>query len=206
MSIRCFTFACCLLAAGSLSAQARPGDSGSSSAHSTSHRVVVVDGRVVDKGADPAVRALPQEWQDLLERVRRSAEPRGGKAGDNAQTTSSHTRRVVVENGKVVVDEETRDGKPVRHGGGGQQPGQARADARADASAGSHAESSSGHSESSDSSHGRSSRSDKKGNSAANQDARQRDGARKPKAPAPAQPEPKASKPVPPAPANDRSV
>ncbi|MDA1264164.1 MAG: hypothetical protein O2816_03685, partial [Planctomycetota bacterium] len=37
-------------------------------------------------------------------------------------SSSSHTKRVVVVNGKTVVDEETRDGKPVRGSQRGAAP------------------------------------------------------------------------------------
>lgn len=40
----------------------------------------------------------------------------GQRAVDRQSARSTHTRRVVVENGRTVVDEETRDGVPVRGG------------------------------------------------------------------------------------------
>jgi len=50
----------------------------------------------------------------------------GQKTVDRQSAKSTHTRRVVVENGRTVVDEETRDGVPVRGGPGrpgGRRPG-----------------------------------------------------------------------------------
>ena len=68
-----------------------------------------VDGRPVKPGPRPRgaedllrelERELPADARDLLRRV--------------DADVKSHTRRVVVRNGKTVVDEETVDGKPVR--------------------------------------------------------------------------------------------
>lgn len=42
------------------------------------------------------------------------AEAHAEAHSDSSRTRSSHTRRVVVVNGKTIVDEETVDGKPVR--------------------------------------------------------------------------------------------
>lgn len=161
MPARMMMFTSCLALASTALAQ---GDrSSSSTTHTSSHRVVVkdgktlvdektVDGKPVDGRAAPApAPALPIDLQEMLDRVRRGLPLDVGlPPGDGARASSSHTRRVVVENGVVVVDEETRDGVPVRGGRGGAAPHGERGEARADAHAEAHAEA---HSESHDENH-----------------------------------------------------
>lgn len=86
--------------------------------HSVSQRVVVVNGKtIVDekrvngklvsgRGGD---KATPKKR--LGKRPSKRLEELG--AGATSTNKSTHTHRVLVVNGKVVVDEETRDGKPV---------------------------------------------------------------------------------------------
>lgn len=132
-----------LLCAATVAAQ--KDRSSASSSHSSSHRVVVrdgkkvvdektVDGVPVDGRADPApAPKLPLDPQDLLDRVRRGLPIDVGlPMGDGARASSSHTRRVVVENGVVVVDEETRDGVAIPHPVGRPAPGGASAEAHAE--------------------------------------------------------------------------
>ena len=99
----------------------------STSKQTSTHRVVVVNGktivdektvdgrRVPSKGVDAPLPGLdPQKMiRELRDRMRK-AEAKGLPLGD--ATRSSHTRRVVVENGKTIVDEESRDGRPVKRG------------------------------------------------------------------------------------------
>lgn len=145
MPTRSLAIATCLAFAAAAAAQGS-----SSNSSSSSHRVVVIDGKkVVDEkvvdgkpadGVRDGAPALPPEMQDMLDRVRRGL-PVGVPDGAGGSQSSSHTHRVVVENGKVVVDEETRDGRPVRGGGGGGGAGPAHADAHAEAHAEAHGES-----------------------------------------------------------------
>jgi hypothetical protein len=80
--------------------------------------------------------------------------------GEKSSARSTHVRRVVVVNGETLVDEELRDGVPVRPSSGASvpppgvhvRPLPGRADARAEARAEAHGSSSSSGSESSDSS------------------------------------------------------
>lgn len=104
----------------------------------------------------PSQKELEREALRMMEEMRRDMERQMGKGvgtlpGKSSQrSSSSHTRRVVVVNGETVVDEETRDGKPVRRGGARRAPRKGsgagapvRADARAEASATSSASSNS---------------------------------------------------------------
>lgn len=104
-----------------------------SSSSSSSHRVVVVNGKtVVDErtengkpvagGPSKAGPCDPEEMRRRLEEMMKAARkgfpvplpPLGGcPPGDTKTSRSSHTRRVEVVNGKTVVDEATRNGKPV---------------------------------------------------------------------------------------------
>ncbi len=128
-------------------AQAPRADSHTSqSAHSSSHRVVVVDGKtVVDEtivdgkqvrsgggggaggglppGIDP--EAMLRELRARMPDVGHDLPPVGKDAPSksSAHASSSSTHHVVVENGKTVVDEATGDGKPVPAGAsGGDHP------------------------------------------------------------------------------------
>jgi hypothetical protein len=108
----------------------------------TTHRVVVVNGKkTVDEktvngkrvpshvggvtpGADPEAML-----RELRERMRREM-GRGVPGGDTEKVTNTHKRRVVKRNGEVIVDEETRNGKPVRRDSVGGSSGLGRDRAR----------------------------------------------------------------------------
>ncbi|MBL8898911.1 MAG: hypothetical protein JNM84_14825 [Planctomycetes bacterium] len=172
-------------------ARADSGSSRSTGGETKTWRRVVKDGEVIEEEGTPLPeweRLLGDSWRPetcdpakLLEELRRGLEREGlgelppgfgglppgfGELpkGEKSSSSSSHTRRVVVVNGETVVDEELRDGVPVRPARGaavpppglGSRPLPGRSEARAEARADAHAEasesSSSSGSESSDSS------------------------------------------------------
>jgi hypothetical protein len=149
----------------------------SSDGTTKSWRRVVKDGVVVEEGGSPSpalerwsedgLRGEVPDAARILEELRRKSgvpnfvelpgfgelpplDDKGAKT-----STSSHSRRVVVVNGETIVDEETRDGVPVRGSAGGARPAPldsfplpGRAEARAEA----HASGSASHSERSEAS------------------------------------------------------
>jgi hypothetical protein len=119
------TLAVVLLSAIPLTAQARPdgGRAPGSATKSSTHRVVVVNGEtVVDERTEDGVpvgrsgtpAVDPPALPDLDAMLREMQAKAGLPAAPGSRASSSHTRRVVVVNGETVVDEETRDGVPVR--------------------------------------------------------------------------------------------
>ncbi len=97
-------------------------DANSTSKSSSTHKVVVVDGKkVVDEktvngkrtpGSKRGDVLLPPEFEDLMRDVERRARD-GAKVSDRKSSRSSSSHRVQVVNGKTVVDEKTVDGKVV---------------------------------------------------------------------------------------------
>jgi hypothetical protein len=103
----------------------------SSSTSSATRRVVVVNGeKIVDEATKDGVKVTPSAvpvggdaettLKQLMEEMLRDLPPEArrlledaGRKGGVATARSSHSHRVVVRNGEVVVDEETRDGVPV---------------------------------------------------------------------------------------------
>lgn len=102
-------------------------DGGKSRGKSGTYVKVVVNGEVVEEHGDPKLMSLlddlladlelPEGARDLLDRKGRRAGAKKRAAGSAKKSaSSSHSRRVVVRNGKTIVDEEIIDGKPVKPG------------------------------------------------------------------------------------------
>jgi len=90
------------------------------------YRRVVRNGKLVEESGDRSLskkggKPVELDAEKMLEKMRRELDT-AKKAGTS---TKSHTRRVVVIDGKTVVDEETVDGKPVpKSARRGAPPGQ----------------------------------------------------------------------------------
>ena len=129
----CMTSFCALVLAALAAGQSDHSEhsTSSSSSSSATRRVIVVNGKTVVDEATKDGRSVPPPApaagedagamkQRLLEELFRDLPPDArrlleGSLRDAAgsKTQSSHSRRVVVRNGEVIVDEEVRDGVPV---------------------------------------------------------------------------------------------
>ena len=129
-----------LISAGLAGAQKKSdAKAGSSSTKTSTHRVVIVNGKkIVDEKTVNGKKVpssgdidLPsgEDAEEMLRKLRERMRREMGKGlppGAGKGSSSTHKRRVVVENGKVIVDEETRDGKPVHRNDDGKSSGLGR--------------------------------------------------------------------------------
>ncbi|MCA9321497.1 MAG: hypothetical protein KDB53_12210 [Planctomycetes bacterium] len=89
------------------------------SASASTYTKTIINGTVVEEKGDPRLQSLVNDLMAALQKdMLKNAARAGESTSDHSSASSSQCRRVVVRNGVTVIDEETRDGKPVPAGRG----------------------------------------------------------------------------------------